>query len=413
MMPFEQIEASFGNRPFLVRKGESLSYSGFIQHVREEESRAKPDPRYIHGMEPSWDAGFWARLIAHLCRQAVVSLAGEDGKPVPGEFLPHRPLLIFRTGGTTGGPRHVVHEAKRLFSAFRFTVRPPRRQLVLYAPGHIAGFDACMQAFVRGTTLVFPDSQQGRDIAEAIESQKVEILPATPTFLQFLLLSGELCGRDLDSVKTIPHGAEAMPPSLRQRVQAAFPRATLVQRFGMTELGAIPTEPDPEDPTALFFPEDGSFGWKVEDGMLLLRSPSRMLGTLEEGLAGPSDNWHHTGDLAEVTSRGSVRILGRREALINVGGSKVLPETVEALLLEQEGVVDALVRGQPNPMTGEAVVAQVVFSTRPDLVDLQRKLRRCVRKAGFSLAHVPTRIEAVPEIPRTVTGKRSRAPGKA
>jgi len=412
MLPLQRIESAYGDRTFLSGGGESVSFATFIRQVHEEINRGRFDPATIHPISPSWEARSWARLLAILCGGGVASLGGSDGVSLPVAFLPYRPLLVFRTGGTTGGPRNVVHEAKRLLSAFTLTERPPRRQLVLYAPGHIAGFDAFMQALVRGTTLIVPDSLQGRDIARAIERERVEVLPATPTLLQFLLLSGELRNRDLDSVKTIPHGAEPMPPALRERLSLAFPNARLVQRFGLTELGAIPAEPDPEDPEALFFPSDGGFDWKLEEGVLFLRSPSRMLGTLEEGLTGDTAQWWATGDLAEVTARGSLRILGRREAMINVGGSKVIPETVEALLLDEEGVVDVWVRAQPNPMTGQAVTAQVVFEGRADVMNLLRSVRKAAAKAGLSLAHVPTRLEAVDSIPRTAVGKRSRAQGK-
>jgi acyl-coenzyme A synthetase/AMP-(fatty) acid ligase len=203
-----------------------------------------------------------------------------------------------------------------------------------------------------------------------------------------------------------------MPPALRERIRAAFPKARLLQRFGLTELGPLPVREDPADPQALFL-DPGESEWKVEDGELLIRSPARMLGTLEDGPVSGSTTWHATGDLAELTKRGSIRILGRREAVINVGGQKVIPETVEALLLDLPQVRDVAVTGVPNPLTGQAVCARVVFAGPPDSMALLRAARLAARERGLSIAHVPTKVEPAESIDRTAIGKRARAQGKA
>lgn len=138
-----------------------------------------------------------------------------------------------------------------------------------------------------------------------------------------------------------------------------------------------------------------------------------MLGTLEDGPVSGSTTWHATGDLAELTKRGSIRILGRREAVINVGGEKVIPETVEALLLDLPQVQDVAVTGIPNPLTGQAVCARVVFAGPPDSMALLRAARLAARERGLSIAHVPTKVEPAESIDRTAIGKRARAQGKA
>ncbi|HSH08895.1 MAG TPA: fatty acid--CoA ligase family protein, partial [Oceanipulchritudo sp.] len=249
-------------------------------------------------------------------------------------------------------------------------------------------------------------------VARAITHYQVQILPATPTYLNFLLLSGALDGQKHACVRAIPHGAEPMPPGVRQRLRVVFPNVRLVHRFGMTELGALPVRPDPEEPDALFLDEPG-YSWKIVDGELWIKSPTRMLGTLEAGVLVESDGWHRTGDLAEATPRGSIRVIGRREGLINVGGEKVLPERVEALLLEQPAVLDVAVEAIDNPMTGKAVSARVIFAGDPDPMSLLRAVRVAAREKGLSLAHVPTRIVPVEHLEKTAIGKRPRPMGKA
>lgn len=414
MIAFDEIARRYGDRPFLIESGIPLTYGDFIkrveQAVRDTAGSSPENP--LTALELTWSVDSLIRLFAlwRLDRNVILDKDIPEGSLGP--FLGDAPLLVLRTGGTTGNPRHVVHSLKRLLARYRPQNRAPSRLLPLYAADHIAGLDALLQAFHRGTTLVFPDSRSARAIVECLERDKVEILPATPTYLQFLLLSGELDGADVSSVRVIPHGAEAMPQALRRRLKNAFPNARLYQRFGLTELGAVPVEEDPMDPSVLLMKPVPGFSWRIEDGELWIQSPSRMLGTIEDGPVSPDDTWHHTGDLVEMAPSGGLRILGRREFMINVGGLKVIPEKVEALLLSQEGVRDASVYGIPNPLTGEAVCAEVVYAGEPDHMALLSELRRAAQRKGLPLAYVPTRIVAVERIGKTAFGKRPRLRGK-
>lgn len=407
MIALEQIARQYGGRILFRGSDESITYAAFWEMVAAGHREiASTEAASLVPLPLAWTAEAFARFFAHL--QAGHNVVLAEAAPAAGlePFLEMAPLLVLRTGGTTGVPRHAVHRFASLTASYVIEPRPPRRILILYAADHIAGLDAFFQALHRGATLVIPPETSPRAIAGCIERERVEVLPATPTFLQFLLLSGELERRDLGSVEAIPHGAEPMPDSLRERLAAVFPSARLLQRFGMTELGALPVRPDPEDPRALFL--EGGHAWTIDDGELWIRTPTRMLGTLENGPLDPADAWHRTGDLAELTPRGSVRILGRREAVINVGGAKVIPETVEELILAQPMVRDAAVAGIPNPLTGEAVLARVVFDGPPDPMGLLRALRIAARHKGLSLAHIPTRVEAVESLEKTPIGKRLR-----
>jgi len=405
MRTFGEITNRFGDRELLVGKSGSTSYAEFFELVEGRSIEAELPSNLALSLE--WTTDSYSRFFR-------VMLSGQS--VFPGEifpegdlasFLPQAPLLILKTGGSTGRPRHVVHSVERFLEKYSLKESPPSRQMVLYAPSHIAGLDAFLQAVHRGGTLVLPEDRSPRAIAESIEEQSVEVLPASPTMLQFLLLSGELEGRDLSSVKVIPHGAEPMPEALSRRVKEVFPAARLVQRFGMTELGALPVREDPKDSRAMYL-EAANHTWKVQDGELHIWSPGRMLGTLEEGLMDDSDPWFRTGDLAERTPRGSIRILGRRDSLINVGGEKVLPGLVEDMILQVPAIRDALVFAIPNPMTGQAVAARIVCEGELELVDVLSKLRTLARENGYPLACVPTRIEFVTQLEMTESGKRLR-----
>lgn len=413
MVDLARIIDLYGDRPLFATSLGSTTYREFgrlVEAARAADRDSPGEGMVAYSMD--WAPSAFAGLLALLGNGRNVVLSGElpNGSIAP--FAAHAPLLILRTGGTTGRARHVVHRARPVLEGYSVEDRPPLRQMILYSPDHLAGLDSFFQALARGATLVLPPDQQAATLAAFLEEQRVEVLPATPSLLQFLLLSGELEGRDLSALTTIVHGAEPMPPALRLRLQAAFPRARLIERFGLTEMWTLPVAADPDHPGALVL-ADSRHAWKVEDGELLLKGPNRLLGTLEEGPLPVEADWYATGDLAEALPGGAVRLLGRRESLINVGGEKVLPEHVEALILEQPAVRETWVRGVPNPLTGQAVCAQVVFAGEPEPLCLLQALRQAARERRLPLAWIPTRIETVAEIKRLPSGKRARGPGKA
>lgn len=415
MIDIRSVCRTYATRTLFAGSDRTVSYEEFFKLVETESSDLRSTPSRstkIERLSLDWSPSAFARFLGCLTTGQSVALAEHCPDCPLSPFEKQAPLIILPTGGTTGEPRHVVHAATRLLGPYRLEERPPVRVLVLYTAGHMAGLDAFFQAFHRGSTLVVPRDRRASTIASCIERERIEVLPATPTFLQFLLLSGELEGRQMDCVTTIPHGAEPMPARLRKRVEETFPGARLIQRFGLTELGSLPVREDPDDPEALFLKSEGG-QWQVVDGELLIRTPARMLGTLEDGPVDSADSWHPTGDLAELTERGSIRILGRREAVINVGGEKVIPEIVEALLMDLPGVRDAAVSGMPNPLTGEAVCARIVYDGPPDPMALLRSARRAAQARGLSIAHVPTKVEPVKLLEQTAIGKRSRTRGKA
>ncbi|MFN8511819.1 MAG: AMP-binding protein [Chloroflexia bacterium] len=138
---------------------------------------------------------------------------------------------------------------------------------------------------------------------------------------------------------------------------------------------------------------------------MVVRSPSMMLGYLDDPEATAAilrDGWLYTGDLAHRDAAGFYYIEGRRGLQINVGGSKVAPEEVEAVLLQHPGVREAVAVPQPDRSRGEVVRAIVV--PEGDAPDAQALRRFCrARLAGYK---VPRSIEFRSEpLPRSALGK--------
>src|SRR5262249_43217526 len=148
----------------------------------------------------------------------------------------------------------------------------------------------------------------------------------------------------------------------------------IVSEYGMTECPAIMGmiagtappgsigKPLPEVDVRLV-DEDGEPVTDGEVGELVVRSPNVMQGYFDDPAATAAilrDGWVFTGDLARRDEAGYYYLAGRQILRINVGGFKVAPEEVEAVLLRHPGVREAAVAGQPDQARGEVVRAIIV-----------------------------------------------------
>ncbi|MEU0554405.1 class I adenylate-forming enzyme family protein [Dactylosporangium sp. NPDC006015] len=125
------------------------------------------------------------------------------------------------------------------------------------------------------------------------------------------------------------------------------------------------------------------------------------------------DGWVHTGDMGYVDADGVLFLVGRKRDMIKCGGFQVWPEEIEDELREHPLVHDVRVLGRPDDRLGEIPVALVVRAA-DDTVPDGELADRIVAFARDRLAHfkTPRRIEFVPELERSSTGKISRAAGE-
>jgi len=153
---------------------------------------------------------------------------------------------------------------------------------------------------------------------------------------------------------------------------------------------------------------------KIVDGTLRVRSSRnavRYLGDEPDPIVG-ADGYVDTGDLVELRDD-RYHFCGRRGGVINVGGLKVFPEEVEAVLNADERVRMSLVKGRRNPITGAVVVADVVLAAASDhrppeaLAQLQLELLAMCR-TRLAAHKVPTLLRFVPALALTPAGKLVR-----
>jgi acyl-coenzyme A synthetase/AMP-(fatty) acid ligase len=168
-------------------------------------------------------------------------------------------------------------------------------------------------------------------------------------------------------------------------------------------------------PASLIDPPAGGVELRIADGTLQIRSPGNAARYLGEDAAPlkTSDGFVDTGDRLELRED-RYHFIGRAGGVINVGGLKVHPEEVEAVINSHPWVKMSLVRARRNPITGAVVTADVVLAepaggaaARPPGEELTRELIEACKRA-LPAHKVPALIRIVPGLEVSPSGKLVR-----
>jgi acyl-CoA synthetase (AMP-forming)/AMP-acid ligase II len=149
-------------------------------------------------------------------------------------------------------------------------------------------------------------------------------------------------------------------------------------------------------------PGSGAVGHVLAGGHLPLgyyNDPAKTAATFVER---DGQRWLITGDVATVTTDGSIELRGRGSVSINTGGEKVFPEEVEAALKAHASIYDCVVVGVPDERWGSAVTAvvQPAPGAEPTLLELATHCRASL--AGYK---APKHLVLVERIVRSPSGK--------
>jgi acyl-coenzyme A synthetase/AMP-(fatty) acid ligase len=205
---------------------------------------------------------------------------------------------------------------------------------------------------------------------------------------------------------------EIADQAILDHLAASFPQASVAHAFASTEAGLAFEVNDGSAgfPAAVVEGEGAKAELRVIDGSLRIRSPrtaSRYLG--DRGALKDADGFVDTADMLELRD-GRYHFVGRREGVINVGGQKVHPEEVEAVINRLPNVRMARVRAQRNPITGALVVADIVLEDAAAGLPFDAIKSDIIAACRAALpAHkVPAMLRAVASLDVGASGKLSR-----
>lgn len=319
-----------------------------------------------------------------------------------------RARVFMMTSGTTGRPKVAAHTLGSLLAKVRTSVSVSAnregRWLLTYQPTGFAGVQVMLTATLSHGLIVVPEERTPQGFFEAARRWEVGQISGTPTFWRSFLMATPPGAIEL---RQITLGGEAVDQATLDRLKARFPAARITHIYASTEAGVVFAVHDGLEG----FPK----GWleqpvqgvelRLQDDLLQIKTPNAMQGYLTEA-AQPllEGGWVATADRCEIIGD-RVRILGRQDSTINVGGSKVYPLAIEGFLLSLPGVVEAKVYGVPNPISGALVGADVVLGPGSEPSEAKKAiLARC--RAELATYQVPRVFRVVDAIQVGTSGKK-------
>ena len=342
--------------------------------------------------------------------------------------------LLQYTGGTTGTPKGAMLTHANLSSnAIQVDMIDPFDRdgpdIVLGAlPLFHVFANTCVlnRTVVRGGRMVMLPRFEAGQVLKTIMRTRPVAFPGVPTMFQALMDHDDFDRTDWSSLEICISGGAALPAPVREKFEART-GVRLVEGYGLTESsGVVSTnpyeglrkpgtigQPIPATQVLLLDKEDpGQLAPDGEPGELAVRGPQVMQGYWNRPEAAGAafaehngERWLRTGDVATLDDDGFLTIVDRIKDMIAVGGFKVFPSQVEAVLLENEAVKEALVIGHPDDYRGEHPVAYVTLNAADSASGEELKDWLNARVGKHE------RVDAVvvrADLPKTMIGKLDR-----
>ena len=344
---------------------------------------------------------------------------------------PEAPALMMYTSGTTARAKGVAVSQNAVLVSRRADGEYPgwgvwHKDEVLLVPTplfHIAGCGWALIGLYYGLSLVLMRDFVPAQILEVIEKKQITRTIFVPAMLAFLLKEPGFAGTDVSSLRYLYYGAAPMPAPLLEATIAAFPKAGLIQLYGMTETCGYATHLPPEDHAAAVRHRRASAGKAYmgveisirdrngqplpqgEFGEVWIKTPTVMNGYWHNADATAdvlSDGWYKSGDGGSLDPDGYLFLKDRIKDMIISGGENIFPSEVEAVLARHPALAEVSVFGVDHDLWGEQVQAALVL--KPGAVVSDAEL---VDFAAISLASykIPRAFNRLSALPRNASGK--------
>lgn len=338
---------------------------------------------------------------------------------------------IIYTSGSTGRPKGV---AVNHFSICNFiSVCTPIYGVTesdrVYQ-GMIIAFDFSIEeiwpTFAAGATLIAGPTDQrrlGSELAEFLIEQEVTVLYCVPTLLATL-------DRDVPSVRTLIVGGEACPQDLVKRWSR--PHRRILNTYGPTEatVTALWTELTSDRPVTIGVPLPTYSVYLLDDDLRLVTpgepgeiciggvGVARGYVNLPEMTAAKfipdpfapdsQARLYRTGDLGRLSANGEIEYLGRIDNQVKIRGYRIELTEIEAVLLEDLEVENAIVSLVPGNAVQELAAYITLRAPSNDPSDLKHRLQTALRDRLPSYM-IPAFIEILDVLPTLPNGKVDRS----
>jgi long-chain acyl-CoA synthetase len=307
--------------------------------------------------------------------------------------------IIF-TSGSTGIPKGVMISHKNLIANTESIIKYLKlsqndRMLVVLPFYYCYGLSLLHTHLRAGGSIVFNNSFifLGSIINNLID-YKCTGFAGVPSHFQILLRkSDNFKTTRFPDLKYVTQAGGKLAPIFIDEFRNSHPEITFIVMYGQTEATARLSYLPPE----LYEAKKGSMGKGIPDvelkvinekgakikpgeiGEVVAHGDNIMLGYFgdQEGTKNAiRDGWLYTGDLGTVDEDGYIFLTARKKEIIKVGGKRISPKEIEAVILELPEVVDCTIEGIEDQLLGEALKATIVIRSENKKEAMLDKIRQ-------------------------------------
>lgn len=334
--------------------------------------------------------------------------------PVEGVPLERRQTeWVLLSSGTTGSPKMIVHNLTSLVAPIQLAKSTGDKFVwgTFYDMRRYGGLQVFLRAILGGGSLVLSSATEttGEHLMRLSE-QEVTHLSGTPSQWRRALMSPE-ASRIAPSY--IRLSGETVDQAILNALRSRYPNAAIGHAFASTEAGVgFEVNDSLAGFPASTLNSHSGVEIKVCNDSLRIRSNRTASHYLNggNGVLVDADGFVDTGDIVEL--RGDrYYFLGRRNGIINVGGLKVYPEEIEAVINRHPAVRMSVVRPRRNSITGSLVSADIMLmdTSQPEheSAAIKREILEICRQ-NLAPHKIPVIIRYVSSVGVATTGKLSR-----
>lgn len=340
---------------------------------------------------------------------------------------PNSVKAILYTSGTTGTPKAVMHShntlARVIQNSLDYWQMDARDVMLMPSPvTHITGYGSGMVLpFVTPVkSALMPRWDADAAVTFINEVGATASVGATP-FLVELVAAAKRHNTGLPSMRLFACGGAAVPPQVINEACEVLDNCRAFRVYGSTETPIITLGFVGDGEQQLAAETDGliyAYDVKIldehgrelprgEDGEIAARGAGMMLGygdAQQNAQAHDSEGFFLTGDIGHITADNAILITDRKKDIIIRGGENISAKEVEDVLHSHPGIREAAVVSMPHERLGEGVCAYIIPVDMNSGLDLTA-VARFADEALLAKQKIPQRIELVPDLPRTASGK--------
>ncbi|MCK1385491.1 class I adenylate-forming enzyme family protein [Bradyrhizobium sp. 21] len=320
---------------------------------------------------------------------------------------------LMLTSGTSGVPKIAGHTLEALTGAIvaEGPVRGPAPVwATFYDIRRYGGLQIFLRAVLSGGSMVLSDPHETlADHVTRLNARGVSHISGTPSHWRKLLMSGSAARFAPGYVRL---SGEIADQAVLDGLKAAFPNSSVGHAYASTEAGVgFAVNDGLEGFPAGYLGNRNGVEMKVVDSSLCIRSSRTAHAYIGRNVAAltDGDGFVDSGDIVEL--RGDrYYFVGRRGGIINIGGLKVHPEEIEAVINRHPDVRMSRAKSRKSPITGGIVVADVILADGTDPARAKEIRDQIMDQCRAQLAShkVPAVIRFVAALDVTPAGKLAR-----